>query len=156
MLDHCQRERAVSANLPAEECVAFHGAGGVLSGLPVAEMSIDQRTELRNVLRALVEPFRKEDQESVNRCLQAQGGLENCNLTFYGDGALSDGDTWDNWRLEGPAFVWHFRGSPHVHVWVHVANDPSVELNARNGVYIDPSHDPLGAWPKGSPPPVEP
>ena len=37
---------------------------------------------------------------------------------------------WDNWRLEGPLFVWHFRGSPHVHVWVNVADDPSVKLNA--------------------------
>ena len=32
--------------------------------------------------------------------------------------------------VPGPAFVGHFRGAPHVHVWVHVADDPSVELNA--------------------------
>jgi len=37
---------------------------------------------------------------------------------------------WDNWRLEGPSFVWWFRGSPHVHVWVNVADSPDVELNA--------------------------
>jgi hypothetical protein len=37
---------------------------------------------------------------------------------------------WDNWRLEDPAFVWHYRGAPHVHVWVNVADDPSVKLNA--------------------------
>jgi hypothetical protein len=37
---------------------------------------------------------------------------------------------WDNWRLEGPAFVWHFRGSPHVHVWVNIAGSPSVPTNA--------------------------
>jgi hypothetical protein len=37
---------------------------------------------------------------------------------------------WDNWRLEGPAFVWHFRGAPHVHVWVHIADESGVELNA--------------------------
>ncbi len=34
------------------------------------------------------------------------------------------------WRLEGPAFIWHFRGIPHVHTWVHVADDPAVKLNA--------------------------
>ena len=27
-----------------------------------------------------------------------------------------------HWRVEGPAFVWHFRGAPHVHVWVNVAH----------------------------------
>jgi len=26
--------------------------------------------------------------------------------------------------------VWHFRGAPHVHVWVNIADDPKVELNA--------------------------
>jgi hypothetical protein len=30
--------------------------------------------------------------------------------------------------LEGPSFVWHFRGSPHVHVWVNVADNPSVAI----------------------------
>ena len=38
---------------------------------------------------------------------------------------------WDNWRLEGPAFVWYFRGAPHVHVWVNVADDPILPLNAK-------------------------
>ena len=38
---------------------------------------------------------------------------------------------WDRFRLEGLAFVWYFRGAPHVHVWVHVAAaDAGVQLNA--------------------------
>jgi hypothetical protein len=28
--------------------------------------------------------------------------------------------------------VWHWRGAPHVHVWVNVADDPKVDLNAKN------------------------
>ena len=43
---------------------------------------------------------------------------------------FADDKVWDNWRLEGPSFVWYFRGMPHVHVWVNVADDPSVELNS--------------------------
>ena len=35
-----------------------------------------------------------------------------------------------NWRLEGPSFVWYFRGRPHVHVWVNVADNASPKLNA--------------------------
>jgi hypothetical protein len=153
MLDGRQRASARVACLPPEERVAFERDGREISGLRVAEMSADQKAEVRNVLRALVEPFRKEDQECVNQCLQAKGGLESCFLTFYGEGTDCDESAWDNWRLEGPAFVWHFRGAPHVHVWVHVANDPAVELNARNGVFIHAEHDPLGAWPKGFVPP---
>ena len=45
---------------------------------------------------------------------------------------MGDDGVWDNWRIEGPSFVWHYRGAPHVHVWVNVADDPSVKLNAKN------------------------
>ena len=44
---------------------------------------------------------------------------------------IGDDQEWDNWRLEGPSFVWYFRGTPHVHVWVNVADDSSVETNAK-------------------------
>jgi hypothetical protein len=37
---------------------------------------------------------------------------------------------WDNWRLEGPSFVFYFRGSPHVHMWVNIGSDAGVKLNA--------------------------
>ena len=46
------------------------------------------------------------------------------------DRIIGKDKVWDNWRLEGPAFVWHFRGAPHVHCWVNVADNPEVELNA--------------------------
>jgi hypothetical protein len=36
---------------------------------------------------------------------------------------------WDVWRIEGPSFVWHYRGNPHVHVWVNVADDPTVKIS---------------------------
>ena len=63
-------------------------------------------------------------------CLKSQGGLEKCSLAFYTDEDLGSDRVWDNWRLEGPAFVWYFRGAPHVNVWVNVADDSAVVLNA--------------------------
>jgi hypothetical protein len=63
--------------------------------------------------------------------LKAQGGLDKCKLSFFEDEDVGFDDVWDNWRIEGPSFVWHFRGCPHVHVWVNVADDASVKLNAR-------------------------
>ena len=65
------------------------------------------------------------------RCLKTQGGLDRCVLSFYEDGDIGEDQVWDNWRLEGPSFVWYFRGEPHVHVWVNIADDPSVPLNAK-------------------------
>ena len=131
MLDTKQQERALVAKRPAESAVAFRGAKGGFPGIAVTELSADQKTELQKVLMSLVEPFRKEDQEEALECLHRQGGLDKCSLAFYKEGDIGDDGEWDNWRLEGPSFVWYFRGAPHVHVWVNVADDPSVKLNAR-------------------------
>lgn len=130
MLDGKQRKQALQPKQPPESAVAFRGDQPI-AGLPVTDMTADQRAELQKVLLALVEPFRKEDQEEALACLNKQGGLDKCRLLFYADGDIGNDEVWDNWRLEGPAFVWYFRGSPHVHVWVNVADDPSVPLNAR-------------------------
>jgi hypothetical protein len=78
----------------------------------------------------LVEPYRQSDRDEVTKCLKAQGGLENCHLAYYSQNDIGKDGVWDVWRLEGPAFVWYYRGAPHVHVWVNVADDPSVKLNA--------------------------
>jgi len=131
MLDGPQREKALVERLPREDEVAFHGAAGPLPGLAVADMTSDQRLLVAEVLQKLVEPYRPTDRDEVARCLQAQGGLEKCALAFYREGDLGGDKVWDCWRLEGPAFVWYFRGTPHVHVWVNVADDPTVKTNSR-------------------------
>ena len=87
------------------------------------------------VLTKLVEPYRQTDRDEAMACLKAQGGLEKCSLAFYKEGDLGNDKVWDCWRLEGPAFVWYFRGAPHVHVWVNIASDPSVKTNSIEGQY---------------------
>ena len=79
---------------------------------------------------SLVSPFRKSDQKEALKCLKTQGGLEACHLSFFTDQDVGKDKVWDNWRLEGPSFVWHFRGAPHVHVWVNIADSAEVKLNA--------------------------
>jgi hypothetical protein len=131
MLDGKQQKLALvtDAKLPRESEVGFRKSG--YPGIPCTEMSKDQQAELQKVLALLLEPYRKDDQDEALVCLKKQGGLEKCSLAFYEAGDIGNDKEWDNWRLEGPSFVWYFRGTPHVHVWVNVANDPSVELNAR-------------------------
>ena len=130
MLDGKQRAAAIVAPLPKENAVAFRGKGGAPAGIPIAELSPDQRAEVESVLAILLEPYRTRDRDEVRGCLAKQGGLDHCRLAFYKDGDIGDDGVWDNWRLEGPAFVWHFRGAPHVHVWVNVADTPDVPTNA--------------------------
>jgi hypothetical protein len=132
MMDGKQRDKAlVLDKRPRESAIAFQGDKGKFPGIPVADLTDDQKAELQRVLRKLIEPFRKEDQDEALECLKKLGGLDRCGLAFYKDGDLGDDGEWDNWRLEGPAFVWYFRGTPHVHVWVNVADDPSMQTNAR-------------------------
>lgn len=125
-----QRQALVVKGMPTEEKVGFRGPKGELQGIPASELSSDQMQKMREVLQLLLEPFRQTDQDEVVKCLKAQGGLEKCNLAFYKEGDWGDDGVWDNWRIEGPAFVWYFRGRPHVHVWVNVADDSSVALNS--------------------------
>ncbi len=130
MLDGKQRERAMVDKLPHEQAVAFQGTGGKFPGIPVADMSSDQKSLVQEVLQKLIEPYRQSDQDEALRCVKAQGGLDACSLAFYREGDIGNDGTWDCWRLEGPSFVWYFRGAPHVHVWVNVADDASVKTNS--------------------------
>jgi hypothetical protein len=126
MLDGKQRQQALVPELPRESAVGFRNTDAKYAGIPVTELSADQKEQLQKVLQTLLEPFRTEDQDEVRQCLKMQGGLDKCSLAFYTDDDIGDDGVWDNWRLEGPAFVWYFRGAPHIHVWVNVADDPSV------------------------------
>ena len=92
-------------------------------------MSSDQKEQVQKVLAKLLEPYRQSDRDEVVTCLKAQRGLDRCSLAFYKEGDLGDDHVWDCWRLEGPSFVWYFRGTPHVHVWVNIADNPSVATN---------------------------
>lgn len=130
MLDGKQRKLAEVGKTPREQSVAFTGATGMRPGIPLSEMSKDQIAEMQKVLAKLLEPYRQGDQDEARKCLETQGGLEKCSLAFYTDNDIGGDKVWDNWRLEGPSFVWYFRGAPHVHVWVNIADDASVKLNA--------------------------
>ncbi len=130
-LDPKHRELAlVVKGMPSEELVGFKGRNGEFQGCPVSEFAADQKQELQRILGILLEPFRKSDQAEAVKCLDAQGGLDRCSLAFYEEGDLGNDGIYDNWRLEGPSFVWYFRGRPHVHVWVNVADDASPKLNS--------------------------
>lgn len=129
MLGGAQRKQALVPAAPPEEEVHFRGKSGGFQGLPVSELSADQLSHLDHVLHSLIEPYRQTDQAEVLQCLKAQGGLEKCAVAFYESDDVGKDGVWDTWRLEGPAFVWHYRGDPHVHVWVNVADDPSFRIS---------------------------
>jgi len=120
VLDGKQQQKALVEKAPAESRIAFRDRSE-RPGIPISELTADQKERAQEVLRKLLDPYRQSDRDGVVACLKSQGGLDGCNLAFFQEGDLGDDGVWDIWRIEGPSFVWHFRGSPHVHVWVSVA-----------------------------------
>ena len=131
--------RAIVPSIPDEPPLGFRTA---IPGLPLEDVDADHLAAAGDLLARLLARFREVDRARVLRCLDVCGGLRACSIQFSLDGRMS-APRWDNWRLEGPAFIWHWRGFPHVHVWVHVATDPGVVVNAAAGARLFRSQDPL-------------
>jgi hypothetical protein len=121
MLDGKQRAKALIAVAPNESAIAFRKNRSELPGLAVGEMAKDQKAFVETVVRDLLAPYRKKDVDDALRGLKANDGMDTLHLAFYKQDDLGNDGQWDIWRLEGPGFVWHFRGAPHVHAWVNVS-----------------------------------
>jgi len=119
-LDPKQREKALRAKAPKENRVPLQGGDGEFPGVGMAELSEDQRGLVEEVVKVLLAPYREEDVAEALGVLKAGGGLEKLHMAFYQQGDLQDDRVWDVWRVEGPSFVWHFRGAPHVHTYVNI------------------------------------
>lgn len=131
MLDGKQRETALLDYEPADEAstVKLKRSATDLPGLAFADMSADQKSEVRAVLDDLLLPFREEDRRE-SLALIEKGGIDDLHLSFYRENDIGDDGVWDTWRLEGPHLVWYFRGAPHVHTWVHIS-DPDTPQEPR-------------------------
>jgi len=119
-LDAAQSAKALVSKAPKEDSVAIQGDGGAFPGIAVSELKADQKALVESTLKVLLAPYRKEDVDEVFEILKASGGVDKLHLAFYQEGDLLDDKTWDIWRVEGPAFVWHFRGAPHVHAYINI------------------------------------
>jgi hypothetical protein len=119
-LDEKQRQRALLPKAPRENEVPIQGPSGTFPGFPVSEMSDDQKELFESAIKTMLAPYRKEDVDEAIAVLKAGGGIDKLHLAFYRDGDLENDQVWDIWRVEGPSFVWHFRGAPHVHTYVNI------------------------------------
>jgi hypothetical protein len=91
-----------------------------VAGLPVSEMTRDQKELVEKVLSDLLLPFRKKDSDEAMRYIKKNGGVDQLAMSFYKNLDIGNDGVWDVWQLESPNMVWYFRGAPHVHVWVNI------------------------------------
>lgn len=119
-LDPKQAERALLAMAPREADVPIQGPGKTYPGIAVSELTSDQKALFEATTRTLLAPYRSEDVEEVVSIIKSSGGWDQVHVAFYQQGDLSNNKMWDIWRVEGPSFVWHFRGAPHVHAYINI------------------------------------
>ena len=119
--DEKQRKRALLALAPAEDQVPVQGERGAFPGIPVRDLWPDQKMLVEETMQVILAPYRSEDVAEALALLKQGGGFESLHLAFYESDDLGEDQEWEIWRLEGPTFVWHFRGSPHVHTYVNIA-----------------------------------
>jgi hypothetical protein len=119
-LDVDQAKQALVAKSPPETRVKTQGPNGSFPGVSVGSLSPDQKELVESVLKTLLAPYREKDVKEVFRVLKATGGLNKLHMAFFQDKDLNDDKVWDMWRVEGPSFVWHFRGAPHVHAYINI------------------------------------
>ena len=62
--------RCCTKGLPDEQKVGFRGKDGEFQGLPVTELSSDQKEHLQKVMAMLVEPYRQSDRDEVTQVPQ--------------------------------------------------------------------------------------
>ena len=102
-----------------EKTVSLRNSKQGLEGVPVGELSHDQKDLVRKVLADLLAPFRKPDADEALKLIEA-GGFDDLHMAFYKNMDIGKDGVWDVWQIEGPHMLWYFRGAPHVHTWVHV------------------------------------
>jgi hypothetical protein len=119
--------------VPLEPDMRLKGAKGQFPGLPIREMNAEARLLAEETLDGMLQSYRSGYKKQVRRCLEKQCGLQACSMAFYEERDLGKDGEWDNWRIEGPAFGWYYRGTPHVHIWIHVADDSKTPVTSHFG-----------------------
>jgi hypothetical protein len=116
-----QQQRAVLNGTPHELLPSVQFRDNGYPGLPIGEMTADQRALVQTVMRDVLSPFRREDADEVMDLIRRNGGMERIHIAFYRDPGSNGNERWHFWRLEGPGFVWNYRILPHVHTYVNIA-----------------------------------
>jgi hypothetical protein len=107
------------------DTVALRGKDKDLPGIPLADLTADQKKLAWETMHDVLAPFRKTDATKAMKLIE-EAGIDRLHMAFYSVDDIGNDGVWDLWQIEGPSMVWYFRGAPHVHTWVHVRDPKAV------------------------------
>ena len=122
MLDGKQRKVALIDECRDEEgtdTVKLTGKKKGLEGIPMTELSADQKNKVRETLIDIMAPYREKDSKEALKLID-QAGFDHLHMAFSENEDVGRDQVWDVWQIEGPSMICCFRGDPHVHAWIHI------------------------------------
>jgi hypothetical protein len=130
-LTPAERTAARQERAPAQTNIGLQGAAGRFDGLAVAQLALPKRRLVHAMVAGMLDTYA--DSAHAWDCLARNGGVEALHFADYDidfDGGRRAGAAPSQiFRLEGAAAVLHFRGEPHVHAFIHVAEDAAQQVS---------------------------
>jgi len=137
-LDDGRRKLAVIEEAPVQTKIELPGRHRSLAGIPVAELTGEDKDMVRQLVKRVLATYPSEDVSFASECLAANGGIDALHLSYYQHGEDGDIPEGQVFRLEGPAAVLYFRGYPHVHAFINVAMDGDAPLSVGETLGTNP------------------
>ena len=122
-LDGKQQEKILVGREPRNESPAtvIKKQKTDLPGLSTADLSKDQQAKLLETMRRMLVCFRPDDVNATMKTIEGKKLVERLFVSCYGGKYdIGSDKVWDTWQIEGPEFVWYFRGFPHIHGYFHL------------------------------------
>jgi hypothetical protein len=121
--------------------IQIQGVKSDFKGVRIGDISDAAKEVAREMLNTLFEGYTSEQQSDAWTAIDENGGVDSLWVAMYTDfGFYQDGTRYSDlsinerndkglpyiqvWRIEGPAFVMHFKGYPHVHAYMNIVRDP--------------------------------
>ena len=138
-----ERARARQPLAPVQTAIELRGAKGAFDGIPIAELSGDKRSLVRELVASLLDTYTSEDVEYAWACIEGNGGIDAFHLADYAEdhqGGRNVGSGPSQiFRLEGPGAVFHYRGEPHLHAFINIGMDAEHPLSVGEFVAENPA-----------------
>src|SRR4030095_16312144 len=97
-LDEKQRAKSMATDNPGDTFPNGIKPTNPRHGIPLKELSADQKATVEKSMRVLLDPCRREDADEVMALVKSNGGMDQVNVAFYKDTSSTDSKVrWHYW-----------------------------------------------------------